>query len=53
MPTGELRASRVGERIIYWTWVPLLVIWIAAFVLFPGFVPPVSPRASAAEVAEF
>jgi len=53
MPTGEVSASRVGERIIYWTWVPLLVIWIAAFFLFPGFVPPVSPRASAAEVAEF
>jgi hypothetical protein len=45
--------SRVGERIIYWTWLPLLLIWIAAFVLFPGFIPPVSPRASAAEVVAF
>ena len=44
---------RVGERIIYWTWVPLLAIWIASFVLFPGFIPPVSPRATAAEVVEF
>lgn len=44
---------RVGERIIYWTWVPLLVIWLASFVLFPGFIPPVSPRATAAEVVEF
>ena len=43
---------RVGERIIYWTWVPLLAIWIASFVLFPGFIPPVSPRATAAEVVE-
>ena len=49
----ERSASRVGERIIYWTWVPLLATLIAAFLLFPGFIPPVSPRASAAEVAEF
>jgi len=45
--------SRAGERVIYWTWVPLLAIWIAAFLLFPGFTAPVSPRASAAEVARF
>ena len=45
--------SRVGERIIYWTWVPLLAILIASFVLFPGFIPPVSPRASAEEVVAF
>jgi hypothetical protein len=43
----------VGERIIYWTWVPLMAIWILGFVLFPGFIPPVSPKASAAEVADF
>ena len=42
-----------GERVIYWTWVPLVAILVAAFFLFPGFVPPVSPRASAAEVADF
>ena len=42
-----------GERVIYWTWVPLVAILVAAFFLFPGFVPPVSPRASAEEVAEF
>jgi hypothetical protein len=42
-----------GERVIYWTWVPLLAVLVAAFVLFPGFLPPVSPRASAEEVAEF
>jgi hypothetical protein len=46
-------ASRTGERVIYWTWVPLLAILVGAFALFPGFVHPVSPRASAAEVAEF
>ena len=43
----------MGERIIYWTWVPLVAIWIAGFLLFPGFIPPLSPKASAAEVAEF
>jgi hypothetical protein len=42
-----------GERIIYWTWIPLLAILLAAFALFPGFIPPVSPKASAAEVAAF
>lgn len=47
------QGSRVGERIVYWTWVPLVAILVGAFVLFPGFVPPVSPRASAEEVAEF
>jgi len=50
---ADVSTSRVGERIIYWTWVPLLVIWIASFLLFPGFIHPVSPRASAAEVAAF
>jgi hypothetical protein len=43
----------VGERIIYWTWVPLMAIWIVGFLLFPGFIPPVSPKASAVEVARF
>jgi hypothetical protein len=28
-------------------------LWVAAFFLFPGFVPPMSPEASAAEVAAF
>lgn len=45
--------SRSGERFVYWTWIPLVGILLAAFVLFPGFTPPVSPRASAAEVADF
>ena len=51
--TDAVSPSQVGERIIYWTWIALVAIWIAAFFLFPGFVHPVSPRASAAEVAEF
>jgi hypothetical protein len=51
--TDATPPSRTPERIIYWTWVPLLLIWAGAFALFPGFVHPVSPRASAAEVADF
>jgi hypothetical protein len=42
-----------GERIIFWTLPALAVVWIAAFFLFPGFVPPMSPKASATEVAAF
>ena len=42
-----------GERIIFWTLPAVAVIWIAAFFVFPGFVPPMSPRASAGEVAAF
>jgi hypothetical protein len=45
--------SAVGERIIFWTLPAVAVVWIAAFFLFPGFVPPMSPKASAAEVAAF
>lgn len=48
-----MTTSNVGERVIYWTWVPLVAILLASFVLFPGFIPPVSPRASAAEVTAF
>jgi hypothetical protein len=42
-----------GERVIFWCLPAVAVIWIAAFFLFPGFVPPMSPKASAAEVASF
>jgi hypothetical protein len=42
----------VGERVIFWTLPAVAVMWIAAFFLFPGFVPPMSPSASATEVAE-
>jgi hypothetical protein len=40
-----------GERVIFWTLPAVAIMWIAAFFLFPGFVPPMSPKASAAEVA--
>jgi hypothetical protein len=42
-----------GELIIFWTLPFLAVIWIAAFFLFPGFLPPMSPTASAQSVATF
>jgi hypothetical protein len=42
-----------GERAIFWSLPALVVIWLAAFFLFPGFVHPMSPRASAVQVADF
>ena len=42
-----------GERVVFWCLPAVVIIWIAAFLLFPGFVPPMSPKASAAEVAAF
>ena len=53
MTAATATTPGTGERIIYWTWVPLLAIWVGALLLFPGFVHPVSPRASATEVADF
>jgi hypothetical protein len=48
-----LAGRTTGEGIIFWTLPAVAVIWIAAFLLFPGFVPPMSPQASAQEVAAF
>ena len=45
--------SNRGERIILWSLPIVAALWIAAFFLFPGCTPPMSPRASAAEVAAF
>ena len=42
-----------GERIILWALPASAVTWIAAFLLFPGFVPPMSPNATAGQVAAF
>jgi hypothetical protein len=42
-----------GEVLLLWT-LPLLgVVWLSAFLLFPGFAEPMSPAMSAAEVAAF
>jgi hypothetical protein len=42
-----------GELILFWTLPAVAVIWIAAFFLFPGFTPPMSPTMSAEKVAAF
>jgi hypothetical protein len=42
-----------GELVVFWTLPAVAVVWIAAFFVFPGFVPPMSPEASAQEVADF
>jgi hypothetical protein len=42
-----------GELILLWTLPVTVVIWIASFLLFPGFNPPMSPTMSADQVAAF
>jgi len=42
-----------GELILLWTLPATVLIWISAFFLFPGFVPPMSPTMSAEQVAAF
>jgi hypothetical protein len=42
-----------GELILLWTLPATIIIWLAAFVLFPGFMPPMSPTMSANQVAAF
>lgn len=42
-----------GELILWWTLPALLIIWLAAFLMFPGFRHPMEPSMSAAEVAAF
>jgi hypothetical protein len=42
-----------GELILFWTLPAVAIIWISAFFLFPGFVHPLSPTMSAAQVAAF
>ncbi len=42
-----------GELILLWTLPVVGLIWLSAFLLFPGFVQPMSPTMSAEEVAAF
>jgi hypothetical protein len=42
-----------GELILFWTLPAVAVVWVAAFLLFPGFVHPMSPTMSAQQVAAF
>ena len=42
-----------GEVILLWTLPALGIIWVSVFLMFPGFVHPMSPTMSAEEVAAF
>ena len=42
-----------GEVLLLWTLPVLGVVWLSAFLLFPGFVEPMSPTMSAEQVAAF
>jgi hypothetical protein len=42
-----------GELILLWTLPAVALVWISAFLLFPGFTPPMSPTMSAEQVAAF
>lgn len=42
-----------GELILLWTLPAVAIIWASAFLLFPGFTPPMSPRMPAQQVAAF
>jgi hypothetical protein len=51
-PRAALRRTD-GELILFWTLPAAALIWVSAFFLFPGFVPPMSPTMSADQVAAF
>ena len=42
-----------GEVLLLWTLAAVGLVWLSAFLLFPGFVPPMSPTMSAEQVAAF
>ncbi|GBG40275.1 hypothetical protein [Mycobacterium montefiorense] len=42
-----------GEVILLWTLPVTVILWIAGFLLFPGFNPPMSPSMPAEQVAAF
>lgn len=53
---GETRRAprRIdGELILLWTLPATVLLWISAFLLFPGFMPPMSPTMSVEQVAAF
>ena len=53
---GEARSAprrTDGELILLWTLPVAAIIWISAFLLFPGFLPPMSPTMPAEQVAAF
>lgn len=46
-------ASWAGERLLLWSLPVVGVLWLAAFLTFPGFVKPMPPSLSARDVAAF
>ena len=54
-PVGDQTTLRYadGELILFWSLPVLAIIWVAAFLLFPGFVQPMSPSLTAEQVASF
>jgi hypothetical protein len=42
-----------GELILFWCLPAIAIIWVSAFLLFPGFLHPMSPTMSADAVAAF
>lgn len=42
-----------GEIILFWLLPALCVTWVVAYLMFPGFIPPMSPTMSAEEVGAF
>ncbi len=51
-PGAALRPAD-GELMLWWTLPAAATVWICAFFLFPGFMPPMSPAMSADRVADF
>jgi hypothetical protein len=54
-PAAEVRTGRRidGELILLGALPLVALIWLSAFLLFPGFTPPMSPTMTADQVAEF
>jgi hypothetical protein len=53
LSNSETTKSADGELILLWSLPVVSVIWLAAFLAFPGFVHPMSPTMSADQVAAF
>ncbi len=51
--SGAPRDSVNGELLLLWSLPVVGLIWLAAFLAFPGFVQPMPPSMSAEEVAAF
>lgn len=52
-PRAAMPRRPDGELILLWTLPAAMILWIAGFLLFPGFNPPMSPTMPAEQVAAF